>query len=281
MSSWGNLDNVTISGTVVVATANGNAVLGVSTVFETNVKAGDYLTIASNKYQVEKVIDDTHIYLTSNAATTSAGVTAFLQQGPKYIANANVLAEGTNVYTIQNIYGVDRNEITVPENKNRGFSHTGWTHYNTYTTEQGETRYKSEVIVAMSKNFASNITGDLFGTGAGQDANDDTVLADYLLYFTTQPANTSNSAGNSAVLVSVAATSPSGETINYQWSYRDNVNDTTYTNVINGNGITGNTTNTLTITNVSNVNGNIFRVTISGTGGADSNTSDTATVTVV
>lgn len=280
MSSWGNLDNVTISGTVVVAAANGNAVLGVSTVFLTNVKAGDYLTIASNKYQVEQVIDDTHIYLTSNAATTSSGVAAYLQQGPKYVANANVLAQGDNVYTIQNIYGIDRVEINVPENKARGLAHTGWTHYKTYTTEQGATRHKAEVLVAMSKNFASNITGSLFAAGAGQDANDDTVAADYLLYFITQPLNTANGAGNAAVLLAVAASDPVGDTISYQWSKKDNSTATVYTNLANGGNISGATSNTLTIANVSNVNGNVFRLTITGTSGADANTSTPVTVTV-
>lgn len=277
MSSWGNLDNVTISGTVVIATANANAVLGVSTVFQTNVRAGDYLTIASNKYQVERVNSDTSLFLTSDAATNSAGVKAFLQQGPKYIAN--VSSGNLNEPTIQDVYGIDRVEIGVPENKARGVSHTGWITYETYTDALSQTRHKSEVLVAMSKNFASNATGSLFGTGAGQDANDDTVAADYLLYFTVQPTDTSNTAGGLATLLTVAASDPVGDTISYQWYKRHSSSNTTYIVVTNGNGITGNTTNTLSITNVSNVNGNIFRLTISGTSGADDNTSTAVTVT--
>jgi hypothetical protein len=268
MSSWGNLDNVAAAGTVYVATANANAVLGVSTYFTVNVKAGDYITIASNKYQVEQVVSNTVIYLTSAAATDSAGVAAYIQQGPKYVSNVSTVQ---NTYTIQNIYGVDRVEVEVTENKNRNFSQPGWTHYNTYTTEQGETRYKTEVLVAMSKNFASNADSALFGTGAGTDASDDTVLADYRLLFSTQPADASNTAGNSVVFLSVAASDPTGATLAYQWYKRDNVNDATYAIVPDGLGISGNTTNTLTITNVANVDGNIFRLTVSTTdGGADS-----------
>lgn len=279
MSSWGNLDNVAAAGTVYVATANANAVLGVSTYFTVNVKAGDYLTIASNKYQVEQVVSNTVIYLTSSAATDSAGVAAFIQQGPKYVSNVSTTQ---NTYTIQNIYGVDRVEVEVTENKNRNFSQPGWTHYNTYTTDQGETRYKTEVLVAMSKNFASNADSSLFGVGAGVDANDDTVLADYRLLFTTQPANASNTAGNSVVFLSVAASDPTGATLAYQWYKRDNTSDTSYAIVPDGLGISGNTTNTLTITNVSNVDGNIFRLTVSSTnGGADSNTSTAVTATLV
>ena len=277
MSSWGNLDNVTIAGTVVVATANANAVLGVSTYFTSNIKDGDYITIASNKYQVEKVLSDTSLYLTSDSATTSSGVKAFVQQGPKFIAN--VASGNLNDPTIQNVYGIDKVEIGVPENKARGVAtHTGWVTYKTYSDAHSQTRHKSEVLVAMSKNFSANATNELFGTGAGQDANDDTVAADYLLYFTLQPVDTSNTAGGTASLIAAAASDPTGATLTYQWYKRDNVSDTTYA-VVSEAGVSGATTNTLTIVNVSNVNGNIFRLTVSGDGGADDNTSTAVTVT--
>jgi len=275
MSSWGNLDNVIISGNVTTVTTSATVSGFGGSAFLSNVDAGDYIIIAANKYQVATVTGDGTLTLTANAATNSDNVKAYVQQGPKYIANISV---DDNVYTIQNVYGIDRNEINVPENEARGISHTGWIHYDTYTTSQGETRHKAETIVAMSKNFASNATGVLFGTDAGTDASDDAVAADYLLYFTTQPVNSSNSAGNGVVLVAVAASEPTGATLTYQWYKLDNVSDTTYA-VVNQVGVTGNTTNTLTIVNVSNVNGNIFRLTVSGDGGADDNTSTAVTVT--
>lgn len=278
MSSWGNLDNVTIAGTVVVATANANAVLGVSTYFTSNIKDGDYITIASNKYQVEKVLSDTSLYLTSDSATTSSGVKAFVQQGPKFIAN--VASGNLNDPTIQNVYGIDKVEIGVPENKARGVAHTGWVTYKTYSDAHSQTRHKSEVLVAMSKNFSANATNELFGTGAGQDANDDTVAADYLLYFTLQPVAASNTAGGTASLVAAAASDPAGDTISYQWSKKDNTTATVFTDLANGGNISGATSNTLVVSNVSNVNGNVFKLTISGTSGADSNTSDAVAITV-
>jgi len=280
MSSWGNLDNVQLSGNVVTATT-GNTVTGYGgAVFTNNVNAGDYITIASNKYQVEKVISATVLYLTANAATNSDNVKAFVQQGPKFVAN---VANGNmgNV-SIQDIYGIDKVEVGVPENKARGVaSHTGWVHYTTYTGGHSQTRHKSEVLVALSKNFSANSTGALFGIGAGTDADDDSVAADYQLLFTLQPVDTSNTAGNSVVLIAAAETDPAGETINYQWSFSENTSNTTFVTVVDGNGISGNTTNTLTITNVSNVDGNVFRLTISGVGGADSVTSNAVEVTVV
>lgn len=281
MSSWGNQDNVKILGTVTIAVANGTSVLGISTQFTSNVDDGDYLIIAGNKYQVQNVDSDTSLFLTSAAATTSAGVPAYVQQGPKYIAN---VAFPANNYSIQNIYGIDRVEVGVPENEARGISHTGWTHYTTYTDAYSATRHKSEVLVAMSKNFSANSTGSLFGTGAGVDALDDTVAADYLIYFTTSPtANTTQA--NTSLFFVVAASDPTGATITYQWEENngnawatilDGVDDTVYGNVT----YTGNTTNTLNISNVTAaVNGHEYRVVISGDGGADSNTSDSAALT--
>lgn len=262
MSSWGNLDNVAIKGTVTVAAANGNAVLGISSEFNSNVKAGDYVFIAANKYQVEQVISNTSIYLTSNAATTSAGVQAYVQQGPKYIAN---VALSENVYTIQRVYNVDLNEMrpnllgsltivnagagyanaavinnttlaiattgasqpTSNAQANLIFSggslvgyyinvagsgyvtaaianttatlattgaflpttnanvtlnfvtradnavHTGWVHYFTYTDALGQVRRKSEVLVAMSKNFNTDTPGNVI-----TDAADDSIFPD-------------------------------------------------------------------------------------------------------
>lgn len=277
MSSWGNLDNVAATGTVT-AYAGNSRVNGSTTAFTSNIKDGDYVTITGTKFQVSTVTSDTALELTSNGKAVS-GATMFVQQGPKYISN---VAISENVYTIQNVYGVDRVEVGVTENKNRNFSQPGWTHYNTYVTEQGETRHKAEVLVAMSKNFASNAAGNLFGTEAGADADDDTVLADYTLLFTAQPTNASNTTGNAVIFTTNAVSDPVGATLAFSWFKLDNVNDTSYAIVPDGLGISGNTTNTLTITNVANVDGNIFRLTVSTTdGGADSINSTPVTATVV
>lgn len=276
MSSWGNLDNVAIRGNVIIAVANTVNVLGIGTQFTSNLKSGDYVTIASNKYQVNVITSDTVMTLTDAAATNSVGANVFVQQGPKYIAN---VAFPANNYSIQNIYGVDREEIGVPENQDRGLSHTGWTHYTTYTDAYSQTRHKAEVLVALSKNFNSNAVGNI-----QVDANDDTVVADYLIYFTTQPtANVTNA--NTSLFFVVTDSEPTGATITFQWqenngnawvSILDGVDDPVYGNVT----YSGNTTNTLSISNVTAaVNGFEYRVIISGDGGADSNTSDSAALT--
>lgn len=263
MSSWGLTDNVAIKGTVETNTGNAT-VYGTSTEFTTNVDAGDYLTIAGVKYQVATVSSNTLLTLTNVGAGAASGLTAYLQTGPKYVQN--VVSTG-NTYSAATIYGVDASEAEVPENKARNLGTPGWVNYTTYTDAHGQTRHKGETLVALSKNFTAASIGD---------ADDDTVVADYLLYFTTQPSDASADTGNGTSFVSVATSEPAGATITYQW-YENN---TTHTYaVVDDATYTGNTTNTLTIADVTGLDGYSYYVTISGDGGADSNTSDTATLT--
>lgn len=256
MSSWGYTDNVAIAGTVSAYTQNVN-VVGSSTYFTVNVKDGDYLFISGRKYKVHNVTSNTALTLTNVAAANVAGATAYLQQGPKFLANILQLggadtARQNNVATIQNVYGVVFEEMntqsvssltvgtpgnyqtaakanttvtistsgasqplvnatatinftganvtsftitnpgagytfaaqqnttatiattgaTVPlqnatatVNFSTGTSlsnadHTGWVTYTTYTDAYGAVREKSEVLVAMSKNFNTAAAGD-------------------------------------------------------------------------------------------------------------------------
>ncbi len=274
MSSWGNLDNVQIQGNVIVAAANGVNVLGVGTAFTSNIKSGDYITIAGNKYQVNVITSDTVLTLTTDSATDSNNADAFVQQGPKYISNVVYANRASNLYSIQNVFGVDKNEIDVEENQERGFSHAGWSHYVTYTNGQGQVRNKAETLVALSKNFNANL--DLI---LQTDANDDATLADFEIVISTQPANFSNGAGNAAIFFVVADSSPvAGEALTFEW-YENNTSGVA--NVLDGGDYSGNTTNTLVIANISNIDGYAYFVEISGGKGADTVTSDSATATEV
>lgn len=285
MSQWGNFSNLTLKGTVTTTNST-DLVNGYGgTEFTSNIKAGDYIVIASNKYQILNVVSNTQIYLTNIAATNSDNVKAFLQQGPKDLAN---VAFPANNYSIQNVYGIDRQEITIPENLNRGINHTGWTHYTTYSTSQGETRHKAETLVAMSKNFDSSAAGTLFGNGGSNDAADDTVAANAFVYFEAQPSNVTDYLANlSAATFSVTANySPfnTGVVLSYQWQRAANTTDAAagyWTNVQNATVYSNNTSATLNISNTSGLNGNVFRVILSGTQGADDNASNQATITIL
>jgi hypothetical protein len=78
---------------------------------------------------------------------------------------------GPNTVNKANVYGIDRVEANIAANKANGIVGPGWLSYTTYTTTQGATRKKAELLVAMSKNFNANATGTLFG-----DANDDSIM---------------------------------------------------------------------------------------------------------
>jgi hypothetical protein len=72
------------------------------------------------------------------------------------------------------VFGIDRVEANIAANKANGLGiGPGWVSYKTYTTTQGATRRKAELLVAMSKNFNANATGTLYG-----DANDDSIMAE-------------------------------------------------------------------------------------------------------
>ena len=280
MSQWGNLDNVTLKGTVTTTNST-DLILGYNVPeFTSNLNAGDYVTIDSNKYQVQNVVSNVQFYITNVCSTNSANVKAFAQQGPKNLAN---VAFPANNYSIQNLYGADVIEIAVPENRNRGFSHTGWTHYTTYSDANG-VRHKAETLVAMSKNFA-NVTV----LGVGQDAADDTVLANAYINITLQPSNVIDYLQNlSSTSFTVAANSvPTSANLvfTYQWQRAANVIDATagyFANISTGGIFTTATTGTLNLSNTSGLNGNVFRCVV-GTAdqGADQNTSATATITIL
>jgi hypothetical protein len=155
MSSWGLKDREALAGTAATTTLS-NVVTGTSTFFVGNVNMGDYITLQSRKYQVEQVVTNTSLYLTSVGAANVSGQTAYVQTGPKYISN---VSPTENVYTIQRVYGVDATEINVA-NAAANASHTGWIHYSTYTDAFGNVRKKSEVLVALSKNFTAASAGD-------------------------------------------------------------------------------------------------------------------------
>ena len=187
MSAWGNRDNVSviISGTAsTLANVNTNATSAVvsncsgnATAFTNgNISAGDYIILAGNKYQVQNVDSDTQLTLTS-ALSTSGNVNAFIQQGPKYVANVGGARSPryANIVNINRVFGVDRDEKANvgPASANANATcHTGWVDVFNFQ-HQGTTRTKAEVLVAMSKNFNANSTGNLH---AFSDASDNATF---------------------------------------------------------------------------------------------------------
>lgn len=65
--------------------------------------------------------------------------------------------------------GVSVEEAGVAANKAKGVSHSGWVRNQTYTDQHGNTRNKTEVLVAM---------GSMLQAGGDLDADDTTVGED-------------------------------------------------------------------------------------------------------
>lgn len=266
MSINGLSDNVAITGTVTTSNVSVD-VNGYGTQFLLDFDAGDYITIASNKYQIANVTSNVLFALNANCATNSDNVAAYVQTGPKYVGNADI---ADNVYSIHKIYGVDVEEAEVPENKEKNIKTPGWTHYLTYTDGYGQTRHKAEVLIALSKAFKSANIGD---------AIDDAVVLDTFIYFTTQPEDQIGIEANSNVTLQVVADSiPAGASISYQWY--ESPNNVVFAEVVDAGVYSGNTTNTLAISNVDGLNAYFYYVEISATA-ANTNVSSTVTLEFV
>jgi len=283
MSQWGTLDSYALVGEVT-ANLNSTTVSANNTVFSnTNVKAGYAIRIANVAYRIESINTSANtltldkVYTSANITTTSATI----QQSPKELTTYGVAVSnaGVHVANVSNkrtTFGVDAVEIAVTSNKNKGMSHTGWTHYHTYTDAYGTTRHKAETLVAMSKNFNESGAGTLL-----TDANDDSTVADYQLYFLTAPVNASNVAGGIISYTIAPRSRPDGATITTQWFGSNSTAAANFVAISNGGIYSGATSNTLTISNVSALpyvtDTYYIRATISSvTGGAVSNS---ATVT--
>ena len=83
---------------------------------------------------------------------------------PKYLSEADQ----------DKAYFVDTTEAAVVANKAKGLGTAGWNLYSTYTDANGNTRHRSETLVAMG--VAAVSAGDLGITGDTLD--EDAVVAD-------------------------------------------------------------------------------------------------------
>lgn len=176
MSQWGKLDHIGLAGTVTAAQGFANVESSSPDFTAPNVEVGDALIIEGVAYRVSEIESNTALTLdTVYSGSSGATLSANVQQSPKDLSSLGWTANADYTLPVskRNVYGVDRTEVGAASNKANGISHTGWVYYDTYQTTQGATRNKSEVLVAMSKNFNANATGVL-----QVDANDDLVVKD-------------------------------------------------------------------------------------------------------
>jgi hypothetical protein len=153
-------------------------------------------------------------------------------------------------------FGVSIAEAQNASNTAKGINTPGWVKYTTYTDAQGNTRNKSEVLVAMG-----SISGD-----------NDSLDPDPVITIATQPSAASVTSPDAATFV-VATTVTQGGTATYQWQVS--------TDGVAWTAISGATSATLTVesTDPEYVTGNEFRVVVSVVGGTPV-TSDAVALTV-
>lgn len=250
MALWGTKDTKTVAGTVAV-TQNSTAIVGTTTSFTTELKSGQTLVIAGVEYRVDVVTDDTHATLhTVYAGTTASDLTVTATEEPAYVMDSERAS----------VVGVSVAEAQNANNRAAGIKTPGWTKTVTYTDAQGNTRVKSEVLVA----FGGDITGD---------AADDAVVSDRVITISAQPAATSVVEGDTATFSVTATVSPS-TTITYQWQKQE-AGSTTWSNITDATSASY-TTDVLT---VAADNGDKYRVVL-GAANARSINSRSATLTV-
>ena len=164
MSLWGNNDSVYSTGNVTAITDQG-VVTGSGTTFTDSglVEAGQVITMGAYGSGVIKSVDsNTQLTLVSASGLSGVSTSAITQtfninECPKFTTHDSNWAGNE-------VYGSDEAEVGVARTTIYSHDHAGWVGITTYTDTHGNTRTKTEVLVAMS-----SITGD---------AADDSVLAD-------------------------------------------------------------------------------------------------------
>jgi len=266
MALWGSRDTFTLTGTAFAnSTVNTTILTGTSTVFTTELEVGDTFVLAGTRRKIVGITSNT--VLTFEPAWTAANVAGTVtgQDTPKFLAANSATVQSSQVSNTTYTFGVDTNEATAYNEI------PGWKFTNTYTDMHGNSRRKTETLVAMA-----TITGDA----------EDAIFADSVITINTQPSGNTGAANAPATFTVLASIRPTGNTINYRWQRAANAN-VAFVDLTNT-GTYSNTTNTtLTIANNTiaagggGLSNSLYRVTMSSTGISANVVSANATLTTV
>ena len=163
MTLWGNKDSVYSDGTIAVS---GTTVTGTGTTFNTAglINEGDVISIGAGVTQGEAVIASvtnatTLVLKQKNGAAPIAAVPA----GASYVISQKPQSLlGQTQYSASSIYGVDNTEVGIARGTAYSVAHGGWVGITSYVDSNGNTRVKTEVLVAMGKDKdnSGGIVGD-------------------------------------------------------------------------------------------------------------------------
>ena len=222
MALWGDKDTKA-TGTVTIvadsdpkvgtATATATKFNTTSTYSSTLGNVGEYIVVGSDRYlivsitsgtvaKVKSGVDGTNIVPKTSQSFTFIEAPAFVAASESSQSDETddppygVHGDSTKVY------GVDVNEALVDENADRGVNTPGWVRYTTYTDSAGNTRHKSEVLVAIK-----TITGD---------AADDAVAENLVITIDTDPESQAIDSGDDVTLEVIASINGNA-VLTYQW----------------------------------------------------------------
>lgn len=255
MALWGRSDTLAAAPKFITRKATFNAQSAVNSAADTidltnsntNFATGDGVVYTGasgigltngTTYYVKKV-DAGRIQLATTEAGAKAGATGInLTAGATgAIGNLQRNVEGNegfdHTYNGRDLYFIDADEATQPENRARGLNSPGWWVYRTYTNADGSTAHHAECIVAMTAYTGA--TG--FGTYQAQTGDnnaDDTIVVDSTVSITAQPANRSVVEPATATFSVTAAITGAG-TLTYQWQVQEG-GAGAWTNVSRGTG---------------------------------------------
>ena len=253
MALWGNKDTFAITGTIGVPNAS-KTVTGVSTLFTTELKAGQTILIASVKYKIASITDINHLELVIPYVGTASGATITRSTIPTYVPQAD----------LQYMYFVDETEAQLASNHNRGINGGGWWKIVEYVDSDGSTRFKTECLVAMGTPAATS-----------GDAADNTIAASVANTITinTQPTGQTTILG--AATFTAGAIVTNAGTVTYQWQKALAASPMKFTNVT----VNGTSASLVLAGQLAANTGDKYRVVVASNNGADRKTSTAVALT--
>ena len=173
MTLWGKKDTVYSTGNVTAIAINNDGdaeITGNGTTWNTGngVVSGLVITMGTKGSGVVKSVDSTTqlTLVGATGLTAETGLTQSynLSEQPKFLVT-------DSNYGADDIYGVDNTEVGVARGTAYSVAHGGWVGITSYVDSNGNTRVKTEVLVAMGKGKDSDGSDDTGGI-SGDAEND-------------------------------------------------------------------------------------------------------------
>jgi len=164
MSLWGDKE-VTGANSGTIEVLSDGHVIGTGTDFDNQLEVGNFIRVNGQLLVVTEVVDSANVtvaagYLGGTISAESAGETFVVSEAPKYIAYTDGTLDGESDIVLSltggddDVVFVDTTEAASANNNERGLGTGGWTRYQTYEDGNGNTRYKTEVLVVMRRTAA-------------------------------------------------------------------------------------------------------------------------------